>query len=34
VLSDIGPAVRVEDGDELVIAGTDDGVQRFTELYG
>ena len=34
VLSDIGPAVRVEDGDELIIAGTDDGVQRFTELYG
>lgn len=34
VLSDIGPDIRVEDGDELIIAGTDDGVQRFTELYG
>ena len=34
VLSDIGPDIRVEDGDELIIAGTDGGVQRFTELYG
>jgi Trk K+ transport system NAD-binding subunit len=33
VVSDIGPEVRIEDEDELIIAGTDDGVQRFTELY-
>jgi Trk K+ transport system NAD-binding subunit len=33
VVSDIGPEVRIEDGDELIIAGTGDGVQRFTELY-
>jgi Trk K+ transport system NAD-binding subunit len=33
VVSDIGPEVRIEDGDELIIAGTNDGVQRFTELY-
>ena len=33
VVSDIGPEVRIEDGDELIIAGTNDGIQRFTELY-
>ena len=33
VVSDIGPEVRIEGEDELIIAGTDDGVQRFTELY-
>ncbi|MFB6255758.1 MAG: TrkA family potassium uptake protein [Haloplanus sp.] len=31
--SDVGPDTRIEDGDELIIAGTDDGVQRFIELY-
>lgn len=30
---DIGPDVRIEPDDELVIAGTDDGIQRFNELY-
>jgi Trk K+ transport system NAD-binding subunit len=33
VVSDIGPEVRIEDGDELIIAGNGNGVQRFTELY-
>jgi K+/H+ antiporter YhaU regulatory subunit KhtT len=33
VLSDAGPDVRIESGDELVVAGTDDGIQRFNELY-
>ena len=33
VVSDVGPEVRIEDGDEIIIAGTDEGVQRFTELY-
>jgi len=33
VISDIGPDVRIENGDELIVAGTDNGVQRFTELY-
>jgi Trk K+ transport system NAD-binding subunit len=31
VITDLGPEFRVEAGDELVIAGTDDGIQRFTE---
>ncbi|QIO21471.1 TrkA family potassium uptake protein [Haloarcula sp. JP-L23] len=34
VLTDLGPDVEVEYGDKLVIAGTDDGVNRFTELLG
>jgi Trk K+ transport system NAD-binding subunit len=33
VIADIGPEVRIEDGDELIVAGTGDGVRRFTELY-
>ena len=33
VVTDTGPEVRIEEGDELIIAGADDGVQRFTELY-
>lgn len=31
VITDVGPAFRVEASDELVIAGTDDGIRRFTE---
>lgn len=34
VLTDLGPDFRVLDGDALVIAGTDEGVNRFTELLG
>ncbi len=33
VIPDVGPDVRVESGDELIIAGTDDGIRRFNELY-
>jgi Trk K+ transport system NAD-binding subunit len=33
MFSDVGPDVRIRDGDELIVAGTDAGVQRFTELY-
>lgn len=33
VLLDVGPDVRVESGDELIIAGTDEGIRRFNELY-
>ncbi|MFB6127742.1 MAG: TrkA family potassium uptake protein [Halolamina sp.] len=33
VFTDIGPDMRIEDSDELIVAGTDAGVQRFTELY-
>jgi Trk K+ transport system NAD-binding subunit len=29
VITDVGPAFRVEPGDELVIAGTDDGIREF-----
>jgi Trk K+ transport system NAD-binding subunit len=31
VITDVGPEFSVEAGDELVVAGTDDGIQRFTE---
>jgi Trk K+ transport system NAD-binding subunit len=31
VLTDIGPDFRVRSGDELVVAGTDEGINRFTE---
>ena len=31
VKTDIGPNFSVEPGDELIIAGTDDGIRRFTE---
>ncbi|MFB6103284.1 MAG: TrkA family potassium uptake protein [Haloplanus sp.] len=32
VITDLGPDFRIRDGDELVIAGTDEGTNRFTEL--
>jgi Trk K+ transport system NAD-binding subunit len=31
VITDVGPEFRVEVGDGLIIAGTDDGIRRFTE---
>jgi Trk K+ transport system NAD-binding subunit len=31
VITDVGPDLRVESDDELVIAGTDDGIRRFNE---
>jgi Trk K+ transport system NAD-binding subunit len=31
VITDVGPDFRIESGDELVIAGTDDGIRRFNE---
>ncbi|WP_338742006.1 potassium channel family protein [Haloplanus salilacus] len=31
VVTDLGPDFRIEEGDELVIAGTDGGTNRFTE---
>lgn len=34
VLTDVGADFRVRDGDELIIAGTDEEVNRFTELLG
>ena len=34
VLTDLGPDVAIETDDKLVIAGTDEGVDRFTELFG
>jgi len=33
VIADVGPDVRIEADDELIIAGTDDGIRRFYELY-
>ena len=32
LLTAVGPDVRVEHGDVLVVAGTDEGIQRFNEL--
>lgn len=32
VITDVGPNFRIESGDELIIAGTDEGTNRFTEL--
>jgi len=34
VFTDVGPEFRVEGGDELVVAGTDEGVGRFEERLG
>ncbi|QGN07730.1 TrkA family potassium uptake protein [Halorhabdus sp. CBA1104] len=34
ILTDVGPDVRIEDGDELVIAGTDEGIRAFNERFG
>jgi len=34
VLTDVGPDFRFQADDELVIAGTDEGTNRFTELLG
>jgi Trk K+ transport system NAD-binding subunit len=34
VVTDLGPDFRIQHGDELVIAGTDEGTNRFTELLG
>ena len=31
VITDVGPEFGVETGDELIVAGTDDGVRQFTE---
>jgi Trk K+ transport system NAD-binding subunit len=31
VLTELGPDFRIEEGDEVVIAGTDEGTNRFTE---
>jgi len=32
-LTAVGPDVRIEHGDELVVAGTDEGVQQFTQTF-
>ncbi|WP_181685246.1 potassium channel family protein [Halorhabdus salina] len=34
VLTDVGSNARIEEGDELVIAGTDDGIAAFNEQFG
>jgi len=34
VLSDLGPGFRVRAGDELVVAGTGAGINRFAETFG
>ena len=34
VVTDLGPEFRIREGDELVIAGTDEGTNRFTETMG
>ena len=34
VRTDVGPELRIEAGDELIIAGTDAGTSAFTERFG
>ncbi len=34
VIADVGPDLRIESGDALVVAGTDDGIRRFIDLVG
>jgi hypothetical protein len=34
VVTDPGPGFRTPEGDELIIAGTDEGTNRFTETMG
>ncbi|MEF8813206.1 MAG: NAD-binding protein [Halovenus sp.] len=34
LLTDLGPGTRIEAGDELIVAGTDTGANRFVELFG
>lgn len=31
VITDVGPNLRIESGDKLIIAGTDEGIRRFNE---
>ncbi|SDZ85444.1 Trk K+ transport system, NAD-binding component [Haloplanus vescus] len=34
VVTDLGPEFRVREGDELIVAGTDEGTNHFTETMG
>lgn len=34
VITEVGPDVRVVEGDKLIIAGTDEGIRRFNDLMG
>ncbi|MFW5918664.1 MAG: potassium channel family protein, partial [Halanaeroarchaeum sp.] len=34
VLTDVGPDVRIVEDDDLIIAGPDEGIRRFNELFG
>lgn len=34
ILTDVGPDVQINPTDELIIAGTDEGIRRFKELFG
>ncbi|MFC7233761.1 potassium channel family protein [Halosegnis marinus] len=34
VVTDLGPEFRIRRGDGVIVAGTDEGVNRFTELLG
>ncbi|MFB6131878.1 MAG: TrkA family potassium uptake protein [Halanaeroarchaeum sp.] len=34
VLTDVGPTTRIQQGDELVVAGPDEGIARFNDLFG
>ncbi|MFW6018100.1 MAG: potassium channel family protein [Halapricum sp.] len=33
VYTDLGPGFRIRDGDELIVVGTDEGTNRFTESF-
>ena len=32
ILTEVGPEFRFERGDDVIVAGTDEGVNRFTSL--
>ncbi|AZH25168.1 potassium channel family protein [Haloplanus aerogenes] len=34
VITDLGAEFRIREGDELIVAGTDEGTNRFTEMMG
>jgi K+/H+ antiporter YhaU regulatory subunit KhtT len=33
-VTDVGPDFRIEEGDDLVVAGTDDDMSRFSSYVG
>jgi Trk K+ transport system NAD-binding subunit len=34
IVTDVGPETRIQEGDELVVVGTDEGVREFERVFG